>query len=65
MEVMTRLQAAEKGLLRYYTGKPCRRGHHAERYTRSNMCVECSKLAADRFNRKVSAKLDKARGVAA
>jgi len=65
MKIMTRLEAAENGQLRYYTGKSCRRGHDAERYTRSGMCVECAKLAATRYNQKASALLDEARGVAA
>lgn len=28
---------------RYFTGKPCKRGHVAERYTCSCKCVECRK----------------------
>jgi 5-methylcytosine-specific restriction endonuclease McrA len=31
---------------RYFTGKPCSRGHVAERYVSSNGCVECAALLA-------------------
>ena len=28
--------------LRYFTGKPCKHGHIAERYIKSHHCVECT-----------------------
>jgi len=68
MEIMTRIQAAERGLLRFYTGKPCKRGHDSERYTRTNACIECQREATTKYNQKVGAMLDEARaaeGVAA
>lgn len=37
MEINTRNQAADKGLLRYWDGKPCKRGHNSERYTRNGV----------------------------
>lgn len=40
MECISRKDAIQKGLSKYYTGKPCRRGHIAERYT-AGACVEC------------------------
>lgn len=40
MECVSRKNAIQKGLAKYYTGKPCRRGHVAERYT-AGACVEC------------------------
>lgn len=39
--VVTRAQARAQGLPRYFTGKPCKRGHVAERYTRNLTCVDC------------------------
>lgn len=65
MEVMTRMQAAEKGLLRFYTGRPCKRGHLSERYTRTNSCIECQRIATARFNKRVGEMLDEAIGAAA
>lgn len=43
MKIITREDAESQGLKRYYTGKPCRRGHAGERYTGSRKCVECTK----------------------
>jgi len=39
-EVMTKKQAKELGLKRYFSGKPCPRGHVADRYTSAG-CVIC------------------------
>lgn len=40
---MTRFfsQARIDGKTRYFTGKPCKHGHVAERYTSTRACVEC------------------------
>jgi hypothetical protein len=35
--------AIEEGLPRYFTGKPCKRGHLSERYVKTYHCVECGK----------------------
>lgn len=39
--VSARSIACEEGLLRYFTGEPCRRGHICERYVAKGVCVEC------------------------
>ena len=41
MQIKTRARAIEAGDLRYFTGKPCVRGHLAERFTSGANCVEC------------------------
>jgi 5-methylcytosine-specific restriction endonuclease McrA len=38
---VTRAEAKIMGAKRYFTGKPCRRGHVAERYISSQACIEC------------------------
>lgn len=43
MEVITFSQARAKGLKRYYTGKPCSKGHICERDTSKGMCVDCER----------------------
>lgn len=43
MDVITRKQAQEQGLKHYYTGKPCKHGHTALRFTKKGMCVECNR----------------------
>lgn len=41
MEVTTRSEAAKRGLLKYYTGKPCKRNHLDLRYTNTGACRAC------------------------
>ncbi len=38
---MTRNEAIARGLTTYNTGKPCKRGHHSERYVSTHNCAEC------------------------
>lgn len=42
MEVITRKEAKAQGLGKYFTGKPCKNGHVAERYTLTGYCCTCS-----------------------
>jgi hypothetical protein len=42
--VMTRGQALSLGLRQYATGKVCRNGHSANRYSATGVCVECSAM---------------------
>ena len=44
MEIITRKEAKEQGLVRYYTGKPCKHGHNDERYTAGFGCVTCQSI---------------------
>lgn len=44
METISRPEARAKGLRRYFNGKPCKRGHVAERDTLKKCCVECRPL---------------------
>lgn len=43
MNITSRKEAMAKGLKTYFTGKPCPKGHIAERYVCSWNCVECRK----------------------
>lgn len=52
MEVISRKEAIEKGLKVYFTGKPCKYGHVAERYVSIGYCVECSRVREQRDKRK-------------
>ena len=40
-EIMSRKQAKEQGLDKYYTGKPCPHGHLSFRYTCNSACQAC------------------------
>lgn len=38
---MDRSEAINNGFTRYFTGRPCQRGHVADRYTKSGNCAAC------------------------
>lgn len=40
-ELISRDDAAAAGLLRYFTGVPCKRGHIAQRYVSTSSCMQC------------------------
>ena len=42
-KIILRQDAIKKNLDRYFTGRPCKRNHISERYTKSRMCIECKK----------------------
>lgn len=41
---ISRAEAKERGLVRYYTGKPCKHGHVVERMVVNSDCVRCLRL---------------------
>ena len=45
--VMTRREAFDAGLKKYWTGKPCNRGHVALRNVRTGACCDCLRFYAD------------------
>jgi len=46
--LLPRKIATQRGIVRYFNGKPCINGHIAERYTKKSFCVECSREALRR-----------------
>ena len=48
MQIITRKEAKDKGLPRYYTGKPCKHGHLSERTVPNKRCMACHR---DRQNK--------------
>jgi hypothetical protein len=50
IEIISRKDAQEQGLDRYFTGKACKHGHTSQRYTSNAKCVEC-KQNIDRSGR--------------
>lgn len=44
MEIISRSEALARGLKRYFTGKPCKHGHIAERLVSQTNCCECDRL---------------------
>ncbi len=41
--------ARELGVLYFFTGKPCGRGHLSRRTTSRNTCMECVRIAAEKY----------------
>lgn len=41
VEITSRQEAQAKGLTRYFTGLPCKRGHVAERFVSTRACAGC------------------------
>jgi len=54
-EIISLDEARERGLKRYFTGKPCRKGHIAERLVSSRGCMECCRVAANPGRRESAA----------
>lgn len=52
MEIIKRTTAKELGLTRYFTGKPCNRGHICERNTRDKGCIECHNISMIKWRQK-------------
>jgi len=44
-----RQDALFQGLTRYFTGKPCKHGHLAERYAKDGNCVNCTKIKLNKY----------------
>ena len=58
MEIITRKEAIEQGLKRYFTGKPCKRGHIAERYASNRGCTICSGESWRKYREENSGKIN-------
>lgn len=59
-EIVSKGEALSMGLVTYFTGRPCARGHVAERYVSGGECVECGR-EYDRARRKDPAVREKER----
>lgn len=44
MNKITRSEAKELGLTRFFSVHPCKSNHHSERWTCNNVCVECYRI---------------------
>lgn len=53
MDLISREEAKEKGLRRYFTGIPCKRGHIAERRVGSTYCLQCEVLSEEELRGKI------------
>jgi hypothetical protein len=55
MEIMERTEAAKLGLTKFFTGRPCIKGHVTHRYTASGNCSKCASLRSAKYSKKLSA----------
>lgn len=44
-------EASVKGLRTYFTGKPCKHEHIAERFTRNRVCIVCDAIYAKEYSK--------------
>jgi hypothetical protein len=58
MEIISRKDAHAKGLKRFFTGKPCRRGHIRERNVKTGACLGCLSHYAREYSSKYDAPSD-------
>ena len=49
-KIISLKKARAKGLIRYFTGIPCKRKHKSERLTSSRACLECQKIHEKKYN---------------
>ena len=55
MDIVSRKEAIERGLTRYFTGKACKQGHVAQRQTISATCITCLREASHRNKQNAAA----------
>lgn len=49
LHIISKSQAKEIGLKSYFTGKPCKHGHYAERMVSKSTCKECNRLSGLKY----------------
>lgn len=49
MEIISRKDAQASGLKRYFTGKPCKHGHVAERLVSDRKCIDCANIDSSKW----------------
>ena len=57
MLLRNRKEAKEKGMKKYFTGKPCKHGHISERRVSCGGCIQCDRLRQKTDSYKESAKI--------
>lgn len=56
IQVILLKDAISQGLKRYFTGKPCKRGHVCERFVWNSGCVDCDRLVRNKIEKTYYAK---------
>src|SRR6266566_2309359 len=63
-KVISRADAKRRGLTRYFTGRPCKRGHVCERRVYNWECLECYQAVVRRWQRRPRGRALRAQTVA-
>jgi len=53
-DTITRTEAAALGRKRFYTGKPCKYGHDAQRFVTTGACVACNAARSKVFSKAIA-----------
>ena len=53
-ETITRTEAAAQGRKRFYTGKPCKYGHDAQRFVTTGACIACNAARSKVFSKAIA-----------
>ncbi len=53
-ETITRTEAAAQGRKRFYTGKPCKYGHDAQRFVTTGACIACNAARSKVFSKTIA-----------
>jgi hypothetical protein len=61
MKIITRKEAKEQGLTRYFTGKPCPQGHIVEKAVSNYTCVQCREQKARLWEKQNPEKIKKSK----
>ena len=56
MEIISKTEAQNQGLSKYFTGKPCKNSHVSQRYVNGGGCCECLCLQSKREDYKATKK---------
>ena len=56
LPIISREEARQKGLKRFFTGKPCKHGHVCERRVDSSECAECGRTRGRAYHRRPDVK---------
>ena len=49
-DIITKSEAKARGLKRYFTGKPCKRGHMSDRSVSTSNCLKCAGERLHQYN---------------
>jgi len=61
MELISQTSAKEAGKIRFFTGRPCKRGHLVERMVVDGLCIECKKIHTFAWRKDNKHKVDAAK----